>query len=44
MNKAEFKEKYEELQEEYAGVIATMLVAYIRDLDWLVRKFLEEVE
>lgn len=44
MNKAEFKEKYEELQEEYTGVIATMQEEYINDLDHLVRKFLEEVE
>nr|WP_307953504.1 hypothetical protein [Streptococcus uberis] len=44
MNKAEFKEKYEELQEEYAGVKATMSEEYADDLDSLVRKFLEEVE
>lgn len=44
MNKAEFKEKYNELQEEYAGVRVTMQEEYINDLDHLVRKFLEEVE
>ncbi|MGH2311766.1 hypothetical protein ACRPLU_00480 [Streptococcus uberis] len=44
MNKAEFKEKYEELQKEYASVGATMQEEYIYDLEWLIRKFLEEVE
>ncbi|MCR4256895.1 hypothetical protein VMHJH2_00010 [Streptococcus uberis] len=44
MNKEEFKKKYEELQEEYASVGATMLEEYINDLEHLVRKFLEEVE
>lgn len=44
MKLEKFKEKYEELQEEYAGVIATMQEEYINDLDHLVRKFLEEVE
>ncbi|PCH13865.1 hypothetical protein A9Y57_00133 [Streptococcus parauberis] len=44
MDKEKFREKYEELQEEYAGVRVTMYEEYADDLDWLVRKFLEEVE
>ncbi|WP_268892750.1 MULTISPECIES: hypothetical protein [Streptococcus] len=44
MNKEKFKEKYEELQEEYAGVRVTMCEEYADELDLLVRKFLEEVE
>ncbi|MCK1226715.1 hypothetical protein [Streptococcus uberis] len=44
MNKAEFKEKYEELQEEYTGARATMSEEYADDLDSLVRKFLREAE
>ncbi|WP_302848917.1 hypothetical protein [Streptococcus uberis] len=43
MNEYQFKEKYEELQEEYAGVRVSMYEEYADDLDWLVRKFLEEV-
>lgn len=44
MNVYQFKEKYCELQEEYADVRVTMCEEYADDLDWLVRKFLEEVE
>ncbi|WP_203268810.1 hypothetical protein [Streptococcus uberis] len=44
MKLEKFKEKYEELQEEYAGVKATMSEEYADDLDSLVRKFLREVE
>lgn len=44
MKLEKFKEKYEELQEEYAGVKATMSEEYIQDLDWLICEYLEEVE
>lgn len=44
MNKAEFKEKYEELQKEYASVGATMQEEYIQDLEWLICEYLEGVE
>lgn len=40
MNEYQFKEKYEELQEEYAGVRVPMYEECADDLDW----FLEEVE